>query len=223
MDVLQALRGVADLCVSDFPYRLTSGGRGEAGDGSMTGIFDPEAYDNSGDLMAMAEWHQMVPPVYRALKADADAYFMTNDKNLLLAGGALVGAGFKFHNLLGWDKGAPTVNRWYMKHVEYVLYMWKGRAKAINAPGSKQIFASPRPKGRVHPTPKPIALMDHYIRNSSQPGDMVIDPFCGSGATLIAAALSGRRAIGVEIDRAHFETTCARVESVMASIEDATP
>ncbi|MEP5728102.1 MAG: DNA methyltransferase [Sulfitobacter sp.] len=219
LDVLQDLRGAADLCVSDFPYRLIAGGRGTSGDGSMSGIFDADAYDNSGDLMAMAEWHQMAPPVYRALKPNADAYFMTNDKNLLLAGGALVGAGFKFHNLLGWDKGAPTPNRWYMKHVEYVLYMWKGKARAITNPGSKQLFASPRPKDRVHPTQKPICLMEHYIQNSSRPGDVVIDPFCGSGATLVAAALAGRRAIGIEIDPDHFATACAQVELALKCLD----
>jgi site-specific DNA-methyltransferase (adenine-specific) len=219
LTVLPTLQGVADLCVTDMPYRLTSGGRGTSGDGSMSGIFDAEDYDNSGDLVAMAEWHQMVPPVYRALKANADAYLMTNDKNIFLAGGAATGAGFKFHNMLTWDKGAPTPNRWYMKHIEFTLYLWKGKGRAIANAGSKQMFVTPRPKDRVHPTQKPVALMDHYIRNSSKEGDLVIDPFCGAGSTLIAAALAGRRAIGIEIDRTHFDAACSRLETAIGAIQ----
>lgn len=211
LDVLQDHVGVADLAISDMPYKLTSGGRGTSGDGSMSGIFDAKTYDNSGVLMQIPEWHQMAPPVYRALVADADAYFMTNDKNILPAGNAFIGAGFKFHNMLGWDKGAPTPNRWYMKHIEYVLYMWKGRARVINDCGSKQMYDAPRPGLRLHPTEKPVDLMVHYIRNSSNQGDLVLDPFMGSGTTMLAAAQEGRRGLGIEIDRTHFETACARL------------
>ncbi|MEP4195924.1 MAG: site-specific DNA-methyltransferase [Aliishimia sp.] len=215
-DVLPDLAGVADLCVSDMPYKLTSGGRGEKDDGSMSGIFDAEAYDNSGDLMAMAEWSSMIPPIYRALKPDADAYFMCNDKNVLLCGGALVGAGFKFHNLLAWDKGAPTPNRWYMKNLEFTLCCWKGKARAITDAGSKQLWACNRPKLGLQPTEKPVSLMAHYIRNSSDFGDVVIDPFCGSGSTLLAAASEGRRSIGIEIERMYFEAAKTRLEQAQS-------
>lgn len=212
LDVLQDHVGVGDLVVTDPPYRLCSGGSGKGGGKMMGGIFDAEDYDNSGDLMVMAEWQYMGPPIYRALKPDADAYFMTNDKNILLAGNAFVGAGFKFHNMLGWNKGAVTPNRWYMKHIEFVLYMWKGKARAIHDKGSKQMYDAPRPKLGLHPTEKPVDLMAYYIRNSSNQGDLVLDPFMGSGSTMLAAAQNGRRGLGIEIDRTHFETACARLE-----------
>jgi site-specific DNA-methyltransferase (adenine-specific) len=216
-DVLPDLAGQCALCVTDFPYELTSGGRGETGDTSMSGIFDAEAYDNSGCLMATANWGQMIPPIYRALKRNADSYFMCNDKNILLAGGALIGAGFKFHNLLGWDKGAPTRNRWYMKNMEFTLYAWKGQARPITEPGSKQLWTGPRPKLGLHPTEKPVGLMRHYIHNSSpDPDDIVLDLFCGSGSTLLAAAQLGRRAIGIELEREFFDVAKARLEAARA-------
>lgn len=214
-EVLVDWVGQFDAVVTDAPYRLTSGGRGSSGDGSMAGIFDPDVYDNSGDLMAIMNWNQMGPPIYRACKPDADAYFMANDKNLFLAQGAFQGAGFRLHNLLVWDKHAPTVNRWYMKHLEYTLYMWKGAARVIAEPGSKQLFKSPRPSSRVHATQKPVSLMAHYINNSTRPGDLVLDPFMGSGTTLIAAILTGRRAVGIEIDPDMFDVACARVKAAL--------
>lgn len=212
LDILPDLDPQADLLCTDHPYRLTSGGRGKSGDGSMSGIFDAEDYDNSGDLMAMAEWNQSSGPLYRALKADADAYVMVNDKNLMLAQGAFLGAGFKFHNLLAWDKGAPTPNRWYMKHLEFTVYLWKGQGRMIMRPGDKQLYRANRPRLGLHPTEKPVDLMCHYITNSSLTDDVVLDPYMGSGTTMLAAWTTGRRGIGIEIDREHFEAACKRLE-----------
>jgi site-specific DNA-methyltransferase (adenine-specific) len=215
-EVLADYRGAADVLCTDHPYRLTSGGRGKSGDGSMSGMFDAEDYDNSGDLMAMAEWNRTGGPIYRALKPDADAYVMVNDKNLMLAAGAFLGAGFKFHNLLAWDKHTPTPNRWYMKHLEYVLYLWKGKGRPIRNPGSKQLFRADRPGLGHHKTEKPVDLMRHYIENSSEPDDTVLDPYMGSGTTLVAAVESGRKGLGIEIEREHFETACRRVSEAVA-------
>lgn len=208
LDVLPRLAGVADLVVTDPPYRLTSGGNSGA---CMSGIFSADQYDNGGELMDVVRWSQIGGPIYRALKADADAYVMANDKNLFAAHAGFTGTGFKFHNLLGWDKGAPTRNLWYMKHVEPVLYLWKGKARTIRNAGSKQIFACPRPKGAIHPTQKPVELLTHYITNSSAAGDTVLDPFAGSGATLLAAAQAGRKSIGIEVSEEHFQAAAERL------------
>jgi site-specific DNA-methyltransferase (adenine-specific) len=64
----------------------------------------------------------------------------------------------------------------------------------------------------VHPTVKPIALMRYLVRLVTPPGGMVLDPFCGSGTTLAAAALEGFRATGIERDPAYCEIASKRVE-----------
>lgn len=214
LEVLPGLGSGADLVVTDPPYRLTSGGNSG---GSMSGMFSAEEYDNSGELMDVVRWSQMGGPIFRACKPNADCYVMANDKNTFAAHAGFVGAGWKFHNLLGWNKGNVTRNRWYMKHIEYTLYLWKGRAKVINSPGSKQIFACPAPFGKIHPTQKPVELMAHYIENSSQPGDLVLEPFAGSGTTLLAALALGRRAIGIEVSVEHFEAAKERLEQAASS------
>jgi site-specific DNA-methyltransferase (adenine-specific) len=213
-DVLPALPERADMVATDAPYALTSGGNAK----SMSGKFDPKEYDNSGLLMDTVAWQDMGGPIYRACKDSADVYVMCNDKHVGAAQVAFLGAGFKFHNLLDWNKGAPTRNRWYMKDQEYTLYFWKGRARVINFPGSKQSFDCPRPKGvGWHPTPKPVELMAHYILNSSNPGDLVLDPFVGSGSTVLAALAYGRRAVGIELNEVIFDQMCARVAAAQAS------
>lgn len=209
IEVLSRHEGVFDLVASDPPYLLTSGGSGST---AMSGKFAPERYDNSGKLMEIVGWPDMAGPIFRACRADADAYIMANDKNIFAAHAAFTGAGWKFHNLLNWRKGAPTRNRWYMKDCEYTLYLWKGRARTISQPGSKQSFDCARPKDAWHRTQKPVELFEHYIVNSTRPGEIVLDPFSGSGTTALAAMRTGRRALGIEIDPETFEKSVERLQ-----------
>jgi site-specific DNA-methyltransferase (adenine-specific) len=58
---------------------------------------------------------------------------------------------------------------------------------------------------RLHPTQKPLCVLTPLIQCFSRSGDVVLDPFCGSGSTLLAAKLQGRRFIGIELDR-HYST-----------------
>tara|TARA_R110002049_G_scaffold23545_10_gene83665 strand:- start:50260 stop:51036 length:777 start_codon:yes stop_codon:yes gene_type:complete len=216
LDVLPHLRGQADLVFSDPPYRLTSGGNTP---GAMGGKLATELYDNTGLLMDVVKWQEIGGPIYRALKSNGDCYIMCEDKNLFAAHGGFLGAGFKFHSLLTWDKITPSRTRYYMKDSEFTLYLWKGRARDITNGGDKRIIRMARPKDAVHPTQKPVELMKIYIRNSSQPGDLVLDPFMGSATTLVAAVQLGRRAIGIEKDPEHFEGACVRVRAAVVALQ----
>ncbi|MBW3243242.1 site-specific DNA-methyltransferase [Epibacterium sp. DP7N7-1] len=215
MEILPTLDELADLLVTDPPYKLTSGGRNTQ---VMSGIFASDRYDNSGKLMKIVPWSEMAPPIFAACKPDADGYVMANDKNLFKAHDAFLGAGWKLHNVLCWDKISPTRNRWYMKELEYCLYLWKGRAKTIRYPGSKQRHEVPRPKDRFHNTQKPVEVLERYIRNSSSKGQLVLDPFAGSASTLVAAMRHGRRAVGIELNPTCFDMACARLEAEWAAV-----
>ncbi|MDF3413268.1 site-specific DNA-methyltransferase [Sulfitobacter sp. M57] len=212
-EVLPLLDAKADLIVTDPPYLLTSGGTVEQ---SMGGMFAHEKYANDGALMDVMPWHEMGGPLFRACAANADCYVMSNDKNIFAAGGAFLGAGWQFHNLLVWDKVRATRNRWYMKNLEFTLYLWKGLAdpKGINDCGSKQLFTLNAPKRGDHETEKPVPLFSHYVLNSSNQGDLVLDPFMGSGTTMLSCIETGRAGIGIEKEPRHFE---GAVKSVTAA------
>jgi DNA modification methylase len=64
----------------------------------------------------------------------------------------------------------------------------------------------------LHPTAKPVALIADAILDVTRRGDLVLDPFCGSGATLLAAAHTGRRGCGIELDPGHVDTAIGRWE-----------
>jgi DNA modification methylase len=66
----------------------------------------------------------------------------------------------------------------------------------------------------LHPTVKPIALVSDALLDVTKQNDIVIDPFCGSGATILAAERTGRRGYGVEIDPLYVDTTIARWEKM---------
>jgi site-specific DNA-methyltransferase (adenine-specific) len=64
---------------------------------------------------------------------------------------------------------------------------------------------------RLHPTEKPVQALTPLIRAFTQPGDLVLDPFCGSGSTLVAANALGRRGLGIEIDPKHYGVASHRL------------
>lgn len=209
--------GRSDLCVSDVPYALTTGGVSKSSK-TMSGIFAAHNYANDGQLiMATVPFPDMMQAIYGALVDDADCYVMANDKNVHPLTTAALGAGFGFHNLLVWDKITPTANRWYMKNLEFTLYLWKGRARTINNPSAKQIIRGGLDKVSGHPTEKPVPLMAEYIRNSSLRGELVLDPFMGSGTTGVAAVHTGREFVGIEIDETFFDIACQRIRDAYAA------
>lgn len=106
-------------------------------------------------------------------------------------------------NMLIWDKGTPGMGdlegNWPFTW-EAILYGKKGRVKIARRRPS--VISIPRidKDNHIHPTEKPIQLMEVLIGQSTQVGDLVVDPFAGSGATIHAARNLGRRGIGIEYD-----------------------
>lgn len=83
----------------------------------------------------------------------------------------------------------------------------------------KNILEFPVPTaGKVHPTQKPVALMEYLIRTYTNPGDMVLDNTCGSGTTLVAAINTGRNAIGIERDPTYFRIAQERIATAMPDL-----
>lgn len=92
-----------------------------------------------------------------------------------------------------------------------------GRLAARLRKGS--VLRSLRPhsgRAKVHPTEKPVDILRQMIESSSSLGETVLDPFMGSGSTGVAAAIEGRKFIGIEIERKYFDIACERIEAAYA-------
>lgn len=217
LDVLPTITG-ADLCVTDAPYLLTSGGMTEGGLHERFG--GGGVYDNSGHFFEgdCPAWEDFTPLIFAALRENAHYYSMADSKNQFEMQRTALASGFRFHNLLYWDKGTCTPNRWYMKNAEYVGFFFKGKAFAINDCSSKQGIYVRHQDETAHPTEKPVHLMRHYIENSSQRGEVVLDPFAGTGTTGVAAIKAGRRFIGIERDPQWFDIARARLDAAILEL-----
>ncbi len=160
--------------------------------------------------ISFSDW---LPEVYRVLKEGTHCYVMINARNLKELQQAAENAGFTFQNLLVWDKGNVTPNKWYMNACEFILMFRKGKAKNINNMGTTNILKIPNiTRTKQHPTEKPSSLMRVLIENSSDESGVVLDPFMGVGGVGVACQQSGREFIGCEIDKNYFEIARHRIE-----------
>jgi DNA modification methylase len=123
-------------------------------------------------------------------------------------------AGGKWSTFLIWAKNTFTLGRAdYQRQYEPILYGWKDGTDrywcGARDQGDVWFFDKPR-KNDLHPTMKPVALVERAIRNSSKTRDIVLGPFGGSGSTLIACEKAGRQARVIELDPKYVDTIIDR-------------
>ncbi len=125
-----------------------------------------------------------------------------------------------FKQMVVWDKGPMGMGWHYRRSYETVLVAQKPGAACKWFDKTDAVENIIRPNGMApkilpskdqHPTEKPVGLFARFIELHSQPGDSVLDPFVGSGSTLIACKLSKRRGIGIEIDERWCERAAERL------------
>ena len=165
-----------------------------------------------------------LPDVYRVLKEGCHCYIMINGRNLkdLQVAAENISSKktdcFKFVNLLAWRKNNMTPNKYYMQQLEFVLLLRKGSARNINNMGTSNCLDIPNIIGKkTHPTEKPVELMRIFIENSSNAGDVVLDPFMGSGSTGVACVNTGRNFIGIELDEQYFNIAQDRINKAKSA------
>lgn len=204
LEVLPTLPdGIAAAIVTDPPYGIgyASSRKTRIGGGERV------TRANFGRDEIVTEW---IPDAYRLLKEDAYLYCFTRWDVIHIWRDAFLAAGFKTAQRLVWDKAHWKMGdlRHYGSQTEDVLVMYKGGPAIF--PGGKgrrgnllRQSASWLPEGQFnHPTQKPEALLAQFITDSTEPGGLILDPFCGSGSTGAAAIKTGRRFYGVELDDA---------------------
>lgn len=101
-----------------------------------------------------------------------------------------------------------------MQCLEFILMLRKGGERWINDMGTINCLSVPNIIGnKQHPTEKPVPLMRILIENSIRKGDVVLDPFMGSGSTAIACIQSERHFVGYEIDEQYYTIACRRIKN----------
>lgn len=128
---------------------------------------------------------------------------------------------------VGWVQARPAVVLWikdrlvlgrgdYHSRSEPILYGWKPGAghRKVADRTQDNVWEFPRPsKSEEHPTMKPVELVARALRNSTRTGELIYDPFLGSGSTLIAAEELGRRCYGLDLDPRYVDVAVRRWEA----------
>ena len=143
-------------------------------------------------------------------------YVAMSSSELDVLQSAFRAAGGKWSTFIIWAKNTFTLGRAdYQRQYEPILYGWPEGATRHWCGDRDQgdVWNIKKPqKNDLHPTMKPVELVERAIRNSSRPGNVVLDPFGGSGTTLIAAEKSGRVARLIELDPKYVDVIVRRWE-----------
>ena len=145
-----------------------------------------------------ARFCELFREVYRVLKPDTHFYLLCDAETMFVAKPEAEQAGFKFWKPLVWDKRSIGMGYHYRARYELILFFEKGKRK-LNDLGMPDIIEVPRVRGG-YPAEKPAEVAEVLINQSSTPGDVVCDPFMGSGSVGVAALRLGRRFLGNDLN-----------------------
>jgi site-specific DNA-methyltransferase (adenine-specific) len=202
-DVLRSfVSGSVDFVVADPPYLVGFGGRWDGDGVRIAGDDDPS-------------W---LVPVYREL------WRVLRDDSLCVS-------------FYGWPRADEFLGAWKplgfrpVSHLVFVKHDWgfgrftrsqhesayvlaKGQPpRPVLAPSDVLHWVRTRPS--LHPNQKPLGAIEHLLARFTKPGDLVLDPFMGSGTTLVAARRGGRRAIGIELEQRYCTVAVERLKQAL--------
>ena len=144
-----------------------------------------------------ARFAELFEEIQRVLKRDTHFYLMCDQETAFIAKPIAEQAGFKFWKPLVWDKCSIGMGYHYRARYEFVLFFEKGKRRLSDL-GTADVLQIPRIRGG-YPAEKPSALSEVLIKQSSIEGDLVVDPFMGSGSSGVAALKLGRRYAGNDV------------------------
>lgn len=236
-----------DLIFADPPYHLSNGGTTIRG-GKRTSV-DKGAWDRSSGLAADHAFDlAWLTECRRLLTADGSLWVSGTFHNIYSVGYALQELGFRVLNDIAWFKPNAPFNagcRSFTHSHETLLWSSKSENSRhtfdypftregefpedrLKNPGKqmRSVWSIPRVPERErsfgkHPTQKPEALLRRILAATSEVGDTVLDPFCGSGTTGAVAVGMGRRFIGIDSDPAYLHDIAAvRIAASLGTDED---
>lgn len=230
LPTLEAAQG-ADIVFADPPYFLSNGGI-TCHSGRMVSVHKGN-WDRLASVDQMHQFNRAWLDACRSALQPDGTIWVTGTRHVIFSVGfAMQQLGMKLLNEITWEKPNPPPNlscRYFTHSTETVLWAAKGpkskhkfnyQAMRQEAGGKqmKSVWRLQAP-GRQekthgsHPTQKPLALLERIVLASTAPGDLVVDPFVGSGTTGIAAARHGRRFVGIDMDPEYLALAVKRYEA----------
>ena len=184
-----------DLVVTDPPYESLEKHRAI---GTTTRLKHSKASSNDWfEIFPNARFGELFAEIYRVLKKNTHFYLYCDPETMFVAKPLAEAAGFKFWKQIIWDKVQIGMGYHYRARYECILFFEKGKRK-LNDLGVADIITCPRIRGG-YPAEKPPRVTTVLLEQSTQPGELVIDPFMGSGSSGVAAVGIGRNFMGNDL------------------------
>lgn len=208
---LRTLRsGSIDLVITDPPYESLEKHRAV---GTTTRLKHSKSSSNDWfHIFPNLRFPELFAEVYRVLSKDSHFYLFCDQETMFVAKPAAEAAGFKFWKPLVWDKRKIGMGYHYRSRYELILFFEKGKRKLHNL-GTADVLECPRVSGG-YPAEKPAEIARILVEQSSSPGQLVVDPFMGSGSTGIAAASLGRSFLGNDLSATAHSLAAQRLREV---------
>jgi site-specific DNA-methyltransferase (adenine-specific) len=154
---------------------------------------------------AASAWRQILAP-------GGHVYIFSDWRQTPTIYGMLEACGYRVNHCLVWAKPHYGMGTYWRNQHEHIIFASLGTAKSMRNRGMGSILtaASVPPTVRLHPTEKPVALLQRILYAIA--ADSILDPFMGVGSTGIAAVHAGRSFVGIEIEPYYFDIACRRIE-----------
>ncbi len=214
-ELVHTIEGSIDCIITDPPYGVAfQSGFAKTESGKKL----TREIANDDDLEgALALWYEVVNGLLPKMAEHCEIYVFTGTKvyaewrdavDLMWPGEV------SYKNTLVWDKGWPGLGdleaNW-ANSFELILYAKRGNRPLKSRRSSVLTFDRMATSKHIHPTEKPVELLVELLEQSTSRGDLVVDPFGGSGSTMAACQRTGRRGISFEVDPEHYERAKSRL------------
>lgn len=230
--------GCFPMIFADPPYFLSNGGV-TCKSGKMVSVSKGTWDESQGVAADLAFTREWLGKCQKLLTADGTIWVSGTRHNIHVIGVAMMELGYKILNDIVWEKPNPPPNlscRYFVHSTETILWAAKNERSrhTFNYPemreenGGKQMKSavwrflppskSEKSHGR-HPTQKPISLLERCVKASTNPGELVFDPFAGSSTTGVAALSLGRKFCGIEKDLEFTELSKKRLLNIQNALE----
>ena len=213
-DAVTFLRGLADasvdLLVTDPPYESLEKHRRI---GTTTRLKHSKSSSNDWfTIFPNDRFEELFTEVYRVLARNRHFYLFCDQETMFVAKPIAERVGFRFWKPIIWDKVKMGMGYHYRARYECVLFFEKGKRK-LNNLGIPDVLSVPRIH-RGYPTEKPVELLRILIEQSTTEGELVCDPFMGSGSAGVAAQQAGRRFLGCDISEGSMAVAGERIDGL---------
>ncbi len=200
-----------DVVITDPPYESLEKHRSV---GTTTRLKVSKSSSNAWfSIFPNSRFSELFDEIYRVLRKNTHFYLFCDPETAFVAKPIAEKSGFRFWKPLVWDKKRIGMGYHYRSRYEFILFFEKGKRK-LNNLGIPDVLEAPRVH-RGYPAEKPVAMSKILIEQSSETGEVVVDPFMGSASVGEAAVRCGRRFWGSDLSPEAVSIATARLEDVL--------